>query len=73
MGRLEDMRVIIDLSKLPTDALSDVAKRGHTYAEIERMTPEMFFDEYCRWHGLIGWGDTLLRIADAIRSATRKE
>jgi len=67
--RIADQKPVLDISKVPPSALTDVAKRGHTYAEIERMSPETFFDEYCRWHGLIGWGPTLWELAENVRNS----
>lgn len=71
--KLNDLPLTLDISKIPTAVLNDVAKRGNSFAEMERMPPETFFDEYCRWHGLIGWGHTLLDVVTKIREATIKK
>lgn len=44
------------------DLKSALMERGHTEDQIKKMKPEKRFDEYCNWHGLIGWGPTLRRI-----------
>ncbi len=46
------------------DLQSALKNRGHTTSEIEIMSPEEKFDEYCEWHGLIGWGPRLRGIMD---------
>lgn len=48
--------IIGDLSHSLVDALR---KRGHSDESIERMKPARAFNEFCEWHGLIGWGPTL--------------
>ena len=42
-----------------------LAGRDLTDEQIEAMSPEQKFDEYCEWQGLTGWGPTLRRIMKA--------
>jgi hypothetical protein len=34
-------------------------ERGHSVEKIQAMTPSERFEEFCSWHGLIGWAGTL--------------
>lgn len=38
---------------------SALKERGHTVETIEQMSAREIFGEYCTWHGLINWSDTL--------------
>lgn len=49
----------IDLSRLNPAVRSALINRGHSEEEILRMSPREAFVEYCEWHGLIRWGDSL--------------
>jgi hypothetical protein len=51
------------LGEIPEHVLEDVRKRGHSDGDIERMSAVDLFDEYCRWNGLIGFGDDLFETA----------
>ncbi len=58
--------------KLLTDDMRDaLTGRGHTIEKIAAMSPELAFEEYCDWHGLIGWGSTLIEVLDAARAANK--
>lgn len=37
-------------------------ERGYKTEEIFNMSPKELFEEYCCWHGLINWSDTLFDI-----------
>ena len=39
-------------------------------AKIAQMTPEQAFGYWCNWKGLVGWGDTLIRVLDGLRAAS---
>jgi len=41
--------------------------REHTDDEISEMEPEDMFDEFCEWHGLVGYGETLRETWDVCR------
>lgn len=47
---------MLNIGQLPCAIVDDLKKRGHTEEAIAEMTPAEAFDEYCMWHGLIGWG-----------------
>lgn len=59
----------LDLTKIPADVLADIRKRGYSDEEIARFSLSEAFGEFCAWHGLVNWGDTLLRVADALKAA----
>lgn len=42
-----------------SEVLLALQKRGHGEKEIAGMSPKEAFAEYCEWHGLLGWGETL--------------
>ena len=48
-------------TNLPTEVLDALVERGHHLEAIVCMSPEKAFMEYCDWHGLCGWGETLWR------------
>ena len=54
------------------DVMESLKERGHTEDEISKMSPEKAFDEYCNWHGLIGWGEPLRFVMANIQSANSK-
>ncbi len=56
------------ISKLPPEVLSALRNRGYTDSEIERMSLREAFDEFCTWHGLIHWGDTLYTIVGQLKT-----
>ena len=68
---------MLDLEKLPTDALYDVRQRlgaddptsTECDAKIARMSASHFFDEWCNWNGLVGWGGQIRSTLDAARKA----
>lgn len=49
----------VDLAKLNPAVKSALASRGYSDEKIGLMSPREAFVEYCEWHGLINWGDTL--------------
>lgn len=49
----------IDPAKLNPAVKSALVNRGYSDEEMGRMSPREAFVEYCEWHGLINWGDTL--------------
>ena len=61
---------MLDINKIPPHILGNLKDRGHTNEEIAMMTPKKAFSEYCNWHGLSGWGDSL---AQAIKSLDESE
>jgi hypothetical protein len=44
------------------DLTAALQSRGWSDEHIVKMDPARAFDEFCEWHGLIGWGSTLRRI-----------
>ena len=61
------------LIRINPDVYSALHNRGHTDLEISKMTPDEAFDEFCMWHGLIGWGDTLRNALNNLRAADMGE
>ncbi len=57
------------VENLSDDMRDALQQRGLSDAFIEGSGPEQLFDEYCNWHGLIGWGPRLIRALDELRSA----
>lgn len=47
-------------NKVIPDQIFDACQdRGISLDRINSMTPKERFVEYCQWHGLINWGNTL--------------
>lgn len=62
----------MELSKIPPQVLAAVRQRErYTDAEIESLSPQSLFDEYCNWHGLIRWGDTLWQAVEQLKQASQ--
>jgi hypothetical protein len=59
----------MNIAKIDPAVVEALRKCGHEETEIEKMTPEFAFNEYCEWHGLIRWGDTLIRTLDSLRAS----
>lgn len=57
---------MLDINQIPSNIVHDLISRGHDHESIAQMTPAEAFDEYCSWHGLIGWGDTLREAIKAL-------
>lgn len=51
------------------DIKADLAECGHSEETLKAMTPEEAFDEYCQWHGLLGWGSQLRRVMGQLNAA----
>ena len=61
----------LDLSKIPADVLRDIRLRDTaTDEDIQGMTAEEAFTEYCMWNGIIGYAPSLIRALDGLRAAT---
>ncbi len=60
------------LTDIPDDVLCDVRERGHTDAQIERMTAEEVFTEFCEWNGLCRWGKTLFAVVLDLSEAEKE-
>lgn len=63
---------MLNIKKLPSEVVDALRNRHHTDGEIEKLTPEEAFDEYCMWHGLIDWGPTLRRLIEGTVKAQMK-
>ena len=63
---------MLKLEAVPARIYDDLRQRGHSADEIEQMTAEQAFAEYCQWHGLADWGDHLVQVLDALRSAAEE-
>lgn len=49
--------------------LEALRERGNSEKEIEEMTPQTAFNEFCTWEGMPGWGPVLWQIRDNIEIA----
>ena len=58
---------MVDVTKLPASVLAALRNRERSDTAIAGMTMREIFNEYCTWHGLIGWGDDLWQTAAALR------
>ena len=59
----------MDLKKIPQHILIDLRSRGHDDKDIQNMSPERAFTEFCEWNGLINWAATLRSALDSLRAA----
>lgn len=59
----------MDITKIMNATKDDLHQRGWTNEEIEKMSPEKAFQEFCEWHGLINWGETLISVLDNLRES----
>jgi len=60
----------MELRKIPNYILEDLRERM-TESQILCSTPEQCFHEYCNWHGLINWGESLVTVLDELRDANK--
>jgi len=60
---------MMDLKVLPRHITEDLVKRGHSEEDVAKMYPQELFDEYCNWHGLQGWGDSLWEVIHELKDA----
>jgi hypothetical protein len=66
----EGNEMSLDVNEISATTLDVLKNRGHTLEQIEGMSPERAFNEYCEWH-LPGWGPTLRKTIDELRAAKR--
>ena len=62
-----------DNQKLPDYIVSALRSRDWADEEIDDMSPDKAFDEFCEWHGLIGWGLTLRGTLNHLRRADEQQ
>ncbi|MDD5388971.1 MAG: hypothetical protein PHD37_06480 [Gallionellaceae bacterium] len=55
------LRVSVEINKA-------LIERGHTDESIGQMSGREIFSEYCTWHGLINWSDTLWDVVLVLRA-----
>jgi hypothetical protein len=63
---------MVDVKMIPAGVLNALRKRERTDEQIAAMSPREVFNEYCTWHGLIGWGDELYDAAAKLREQEPK-
>lgn len=56
----------LDLTNMRPDVISDVQEWLGPDRDVKTLSPQEFFDAYCRWHGLIGYGPVLWIIAQTL-------
>lgn len=61
----------MEIDLISEEILEALEKRGLTGEEIEKLTPEQVFIEYTEWHGLRGWGKSLIGTLDSLRYASK--
>lgn len=57
------------LDKIPEIILNDIRSRGWSDEEIQGFTAKQAFNEFCYWHGLLGWGDNLWDTVHKLKEA----
>ena len=62
----------LQVAKIPRYLVNDLMKRGYTEQSIATLSPAEAFREYCEWHGLINWSDTLIKAIDDLRGAAKE-
>ena len=58
----------MNIDKIPDYILKDL-RENCSDDEIKGCSAEYLFNEYCMWHGLLGWGDSLILTLDTLRAA----
>jgi hypothetical protein len=61
-------KTLLNLNKMDDRVLDALRNRGHSDEQIQKMSPEDVFDEFCQWEGLLGWGPTLREALDDLRA-----
>lgn len=61
------------LEHIPQSILDANRQRGHSNEQIERMSAEKLFVEYCEWHGLVRWGRNLFDLAVTLHRLEQHE
>lgn len=54
--------------KVSVDINKTLIERGHSDETTQRMSGREIFAEYCNWHGLINWSDTLWDVVLVLRA-----
>lgn len=62
---------MLDPSKLAKPVLEALHERGHTDKMIAQLSEADAFEEYCQWHGFLGWAPSILNAIDSIRGASK--
>ena len=57
----------MNIEQMDNEVVESLHGREFVNEEIECMTADQAFDEYCLWNGLIGWGPKLRRVLDQLR------
>lgn len=60
---------MLNIDKIPAPIIADLKKRGHDDTDIQKMSPQQAFAEYCRWNGLSDWGNTLWHAVQDLQAA----
>lgn len=61
----------LNTDKMPQDLMDALTKRGWSQAQIENMDAAKAFDEFCQWHGLLGWGPELRSAMETFKHLER--
>jgi hypothetical protein len=62
------------IEAIPNNVLEAVRKRGYADERITKMSARKLFAEFCNWHGLINWGESLFDVALVLQELdSRKE
>lgn len=60
---------MLDFDKIPERVIDDLSERGWSDSDIEKMSPEQAFSEFCNWNGLINWGPSLWGVVKDLEKA----
>lgn len=58
----------MEKSNLYPFVLAALRNREHSDEDIANMSANEIFREYCEWHGLINWANTLISVLDNARA-----
>lgn len=60
---------MIHPEQLAPTVIEALRERGHTDTEISAMSANEAFEEWCSWHGFLGWSSSIRIALDNIRGA----
>lgn len=60
--------ITLGLTQVSMSISHALGERGHGNAELWHMSGREMFAEYCEWHGLINWSDTLWDVVQALKA-----
>lgn len=61
------------IENISSNVMDALRKRHLSDEEIQAMTPEELFTEYCEWNGMMGWSRFFIDALDNLRAAAKAE